>query len=263
MDGWIKLHRKLIDNPIICKDSDYFAVWCYLLLIATHKDVDILFAGERITLTAGQLITGRNSISNNLHINESKVKRILICFENDQQIDRKRCNQNSLITILNWEKYQSGDQQSDQQVTNERPTSDQRVTTNKNIKNIKNIKNKRNIKTLCTADANALFEKLWELYPLKRGKGKVSEANKRRLLDIGEAAIVKAIDRYKADLANDTWRKPQNGSTFFNSGYLDYLDDNYKKPPLQGQKKNKFTNFEQRDWNFEAIEEAQNKALEG
>jgi hypothetical protein len=25
-----------------------------------------------------------------------------------------------------------------------------------------------------------------------------------------------------------SWRKPQNGSTFFNSGYVDYLDANFE-----------------------------------
>ena len=42
--------------------------------------------------------------------------------------------------------------------------------------------------------------------------------------------MARAIDRYKADLERDSsWRKPQNGSTFFNSGYVDYLDANYQE----------------------------------
>lgn len=76
-------------------------------------------------------------------------------------------------------------------------------------------------------EARALFEKLWKLYPLKRGKGQVSNTAKKRLLDIGYDEMLRAIARYKADLQRETWRKPQNGSTFFNSGYVDYLDENY------------------------------------
>lgn len=141
MQGWIKLHRKLLCNPVVCKDSDHLAVWVYLLLNATHKDYDALFKGKRITLKPGQLLTGRKSISNQLLISESKVKRILLSFENDQQIDRQRSNQNSLITILNWNDYQEHDQQNDQPMTSKRPASDQQVTTNKNVKNVKNVKN--------------------------------------------------------------------------------------------------------------------------
>lgn len=78
------------------------------------------------------------------------------------------------------------------------------------------------------ADVDALFESVWSLYPNKKGKGQVSDAKKRKLHSIGYDELKRAIDRYKKDLAKDSsWRKPQNGSTFFNSGYVDYLDKNY------------------------------------
>lgn len=110
---------------------------------------------------------------------------------------------------------------------------------------------------LCkSADADALFERLWKLYPCKRGKAQVSKANKMHLLDIGFDELQRAIDRYKADLDNETWRKPQNGSTFFNSGYVDYLDANYdlgKK--AKNTKKNSFNNFaDQRTYDYEELE---------
>ena len=139
-NGWIKLHRKLLDNPVVMKDSDHLAVWIYLLLNASHTEYPVLFGGKKISLKAGQLITGRKSIASTLGISESKVRRILDLFEIDQQIDRQRSNKNSLVSILNWDKYQIFDQQIDQQPTNKRPTSDQQATTNKNNKNIKNIK---------------------------------------------------------------------------------------------------------------------------
>lgn len=137
-EGWIKLHRCLLDNPIVSKDGDHIAVWVYLLLNATHKNYPALFKGKKIELKPGQLITGRRSIASALCINESKVRRILEDFESDQQIDRQRSNQKSLISIVNWTKYQSCDQQNEQQLTSQRPTTDQPVTTNKNVKNVKN-----------------------------------------------------------------------------------------------------------------------------
>ena len=143
MEGWIKLHRKLLDNPIIIKDSDYLSVWIYILLNSTHKEYDTLFKGERITLQIGQLITGRKSISEKLKINESKVQRILKTLENEQQIEQQNGNKNRLITILSWDKYQQDEQQTEQQVNNNRTTSEQQVNTNKNEKNIKNEKNKK------------------------------------------------------------------------------------------------------------------------
>ena len=77
-------------------------------------------------------------------------------------------------------------------------------------------------------EANELFERLWSLYPSKKGKGQVSDRKKAELLKVGYDEMNRAIKRYKEGLEKDAdWRKPQNGSTFFNSGYIDYLDKNY------------------------------------
>lgn len=141
MEGWIKIHRKILENPIICKDSDYLAVWIYLLLNATHKEIPALFKGKKIILQKGQLITGRKSMSNQLKISESKIYRIINDFKSEQQIEQQTSNQNSLISILNWDKYQQIEQQNEQQMNNERTTNEQRVNTNKNDKNVKNDKN--------------------------------------------------------------------------------------------------------------------------
>ena len=74
------------------------------------------------------------------------------------------------------------------------------------------------------------FERAWQYYPNKRGKGQVSEKSKERLMSHGWDNVKRAIDRYLDDLKKDEWRKAQNGSTFFNSGYIDYLDENYEPP---------------------------------
>lgn len=89
-----------------------------------------------------------------------------------------------------------------------------------------NQKNKNNVRK---HEANELFERVWKLYPNKKGKGQISDTAKLRLLDIGYEELERAIQRYQAGLNNDTWRQPQNGSTFFNSGYFDYLDTNYNQ----------------------------------
>lgn len=93
--------------------------------------------------------------------------------------------------------------------------------------------------TLCASDAapkaskaaiDEFFEKIWKLYPNKKGKGQVSASKKKALFEIGYDELSRAIKRYTNDLSKDEWRRPQNGSTFFNSGYVDYLDANYTEP---------------------------------
>ena len=111
MDGWIKLHRKLIDKGWY-KNSDKVRMWIHLLLSATHKEMEAMFNGKNIKLKPGQFITGRKALSTEIGINESKVERTLLFFEkNEKQIEQQKCNRNRLITILNWDEHQLNEQQ--------------------------------------------------------------------------------------------------------------------------------------------------------
>lgn len=142
--GYIKMYRSILDNPIVCKDSEVFAIWCYLLLEATHNEYETLFGNERIVVKKGQLITSRKSISNHFKINESKCERVFTLLKNEQMIEQQSSTKNRLFTILNWDKYQIGEQQNELQVNNNRTTSEQQVNTNNNYKNIKNDNNDKN-----------------------------------------------------------------------------------------------------------------------
>lgn len=139
MEGWVKIHRKILDNPVVCKDSETFSIWLYLLLSATHQEIPAVFKGEKITLKKGQLITGTLSISKKLKINKDKVQRTLKCFEIDKQIEQETSNKNRLISILNWEEYQNNDNENDKQMINKCETTDKQLITNKNVKNDNNI----------------------------------------------------------------------------------------------------------------------------
>lgn len=114
------------------------------------------------------------------------------------------------------------------------------------------VKNKN---TLCKADALALFERLWTLYPVKKGKGQVSDAKKLKLLEIGFDEMVRAIERYKNYVESIDYLQYQNGSTFFNSGYVDYLDANYAQDHAKESKsRNRFNQFQQNNYDFDRLE---------
>lgn len=176
MEGYIAAHRKMLDNPTVCKDADHFAVWMYLLLNAVYKPTDVMFHGERITLQAGQLTTGRKKIAEHFGISESKVQRILKRFEIEHQIEQRTDRQCRLITIVSWGEYQISEQRNEQQVNNDRTTTEQRVNTKEEINKV--IK-KRNSNIYDQSIAEE-FEKLWEMYPKKQGK-------KRALADYAKA----------------------------------------------------------------------------
>lgn len=75
---------------------------------------------------------------------------------------------------------------------------------------------------------SAFFESVWILYPEKKGKGSISHTQKLKLEELGFEVIKKCIERYMR--SKPSWQAYQNGSTFFNGGYIDYLDANYIEP---------------------------------
>ena len=161
MEGWIKSYRAILDNPIVCKDADHYAVWGYLLHNAAHTPTDAMCNGKRITLQPGQLITGRRKIAEMFRIDESKVRRILKLFESEQQIEQRPTNTSTLISVCNWAIYQGGDQPNEQPVANGCTTTDQptashcptddqrptieRTTTDQPLTTIQECKNEKNI----------------------------------------------------------------------------------------------------------------------
>lgn len=128
-EGWIKVHRKMLQNPVVMKDADHLAVWVYLLLNATHDKWKTIFGGKKITLKPGQLIVGRKKIASELHISPSKVYRVLNAFKSEHQIEQRTTPHGTLITICSWLEYQQGEQPNGQQMNNKWTTSEQQVNT--------------------------------------------------------------------------------------------------------------------------------------
>lgn len=127
--GWVKLHRKLLDNPLM-RNPLYRAVWVEILLQAMYADgATVMFAGKRLKLEPGQFTTGRKKISSDTGVNESTVQRILECFESEHQIEQRTDRQCRLITVKKWKEYQDFEQGNEQRMNNERTTDEQRMNT--------------------------------------------------------------------------------------------------------------------------------------
>jgi hypothetical protein len=140
-EGWIKIHRRMLKNPVVMKDSDHLALWVFLLLNASHVVHNSIFDGKKIKLKPGELISGRSKIALALDVSESKVERILKLFKSELMIRQRSSTKSRLISIINWESYQISEQQSEQQPDNKRTTSGQQANTIQEYKELKNGKN--------------------------------------------------------------------------------------------------------------------------
>lgn len=129
MQGWIKLHRKILENPISQKPH-YAWLWVVLLLKANHEDNYFILNGKKQACKTGQILTGRKKLSLETGISEGSIERVLKYLENDGQIEQQKTNKFRLITVKNYKQYQKTEQQSTQQGT-------QQADTNKNVKNDK------------------------------------------------------------------------------------------------------------------------------
>lgn len=131
MEGWISLYRKLLNASWFNK-SEYVHLWIYLLLKANHQDKEIYIGNEKVIVKRGQLLTSRNKLAEVVHVNENKIYRILKCFENEQQIEQHKTKKYTVISIVNYDMYQKGEQESEQQMNNKRTTNEQQMNTNNN-----------------------------------------------------------------------------------------------------------------------------------
>lgn len=136
-NGWIKFQRSMIADPTINKDPEYLALWVHLLCNAAFEPTPALLGGKRIMLQPGQIATGRRQLSVNSRISESKVQRILNAFENAQLIEQQKTNKNRLISILSWPEQTVSEQQIEQQLNNNRTTTEQQLNTLEEYKNIR------------------------------------------------------------------------------------------------------------------------------
>ena len=142
-----------------------------------------------------------------------------------------------------------------QSETKPKPADNQSGSESKPSNNLSETKGKPNAKAKGNANANVnananknscppaadvrdFFESIWTQLPRKEGKGQVSEAQKRKLYQIGHDHICRAIQRYKLAKAGTERKYLQMGSTFLNNGYVDYLDENYEKGALTDGRNN-------------------------
>ena len=137
MEGWIKLHRKIVEWKYF-KNSEIYHVFTALVLMANHKDG---FTQDGTLIKRGQLMTSYASLKNQTGLSESKIFRIIEKLKIEKQIEKQGSNKNTIISIINYDDYQDIEIDTEKQMKSKRKASEKQVKTNKNAKNVKNEKN--------------------------------------------------------------------------------------------------------------------------
>lgn len=145
--GWIKVHRSLLESDIWQKDEPYDSrsAWLDLLMSANHEDRDIVFDYEVVKISRGQFITSIRKLAKRWKWSAERTLKYLRILERLEMIHRDSNTKRTLITIVNYDKYQdvpNADENTNENAnrTQTEHGSEHGSEPNKKIKNEKNEK---------------------------------------------------------------------------------------------------------------------------
>ena len=167
---WIKLHRKSLDSRVF-SDPFLWQLWCWCLMKANWK------RGWKLSreIPPGSFATGELSAAEQLNVSGSKWRRGIKKLQEFGMVEAKATNRFTVISVVNWAKYQDERRTGDEPVTNQRRTGDEPVTT------IEEGKKGRREETPSHTQADG-FEKEWQSW-----------------LDFREAIDGRPLDPIRAD----------------------------------------------------------------
>jgi len=244
---WIKITTGIFDDEKMklidtMPDNDaLIVIWFKLLALAGKiNDDGQVYVTKKIAITDEMLAAIFNRPVNTIRL-------ALRCFKDFEMIEMEKH-----INIINWDKHQNIEGMEKirlQNVERQRIHRDKKkqiaiIEENKQISNVtsrdshgteeEEDKEEEKEKEYKHIDVDIFFSECWEIYPNKKGKGQIYATKKKEILKLGDefkrciGRYVKSVDGQRASGFKDL--NYQNGSTFFNSGYVDYLDKNYKEP---------------------------------
>jgi hypothetical protein len=147
-EGWIKIHRKLLDwewsdNP------DVFTLWVHCLLLANHETKK----WHGVLIKNGSFITSLTSLSKITGLSIQNVRTSLDKLKSTHELTQSSTSKYTVISINKWSDYQPTNTLANKQLTNNQQTTN-------NNQECKNDKKGKSAPTKLTEESYV------ELYPL-------------------------------------------------------------------------------------------------
>ena len=107
--GFILLHRKIWENVFFCSGErfDRRSAWIYLITHANHEAKSFMVKGRICHVQRGQMFTSVRYLAQIWGWDKDTVRRFLTDAETEKMITVVRTQNGTLITILNFNKYNS------------------------------------------------------------------------------------------------------------------------------------------------------------
>ena len=216
MNGWIKIHRTMLDWEWW---DDAVMVKSYLAMLLMCSVKHRRWRG--VPIQPGQFVTSRSTLAAHLGISQQQVRTVLRRLVETGEITVQPHAQYTIVTVINWDEYQTGGNQpenqgfehengaeepkvqpaSNQPATSQQPTTEERKERENNINNTPCAPVRAEEPPTCLT-----FEQFWDMY----GKKVDREKCRRRFAKVPEkdrATIAKVLPVYVGSTPEVTYRK--------------------------------------------------------
>ena len=186
MDGWISLHRKILENPILNRSRVYsnFEAWIWLLLKANHKDNKFMLGSELVKVKKGSMITSQKKLCKQFRWGNSKLRSFLKVLQKDKMLLLETNTQSTQITICNYDTYQDK-QISNKPQTNHKQTANKlRTNTNNKDNNVNNVNNIITNKEYLEKYGYNMLKAFVDYWTEKNSRGKKMKYQMEKTFDI-------------------------------------------------------------------------------
>lgn len=223
--NWIKLNRKILKWEWY-SDNSTRSVFLHALLKANYEPSR--YKGHELAI--GDVVFGRKKWAEELGLSERQVRTAITHLKETGEISTiKVTNKFTILRIENWEFYQSKEDEATNNMTNERPTSDQQPTNNrprtKKEKKEKNEKKDKNyIYSRATHDIiQHLNERTGSHYKPTTNKTKeLIQARMNEGFTVEDFKTV--IDKKCVEWMNTEWQEYLRPVTLFGTKFESYLN---------------------------------------
>lgn len=107
-NGWVKIHRKLLEHYLF-EDAQLYKFFSWCVLSAAYEPCMVKFGNKIVELKPGQLVMSLRQTSEKLRVSMRQLRTYIKTLKNDTTIDTQSDTQSTIITIVNWGVYQNSD----------------------------------------------------------------------------------------------------------------------------------------------------------
>lgn len=107
-EGYIKLHRKICDNPLFKEKRKFskFEAWIDIILSASHCDNEFMLGFEPIKLKRGEYITSEVKLAKKWSWHRETVRRFLELLADKEMLVKNSTTKYTRLTVVNYGIYQ-------------------------------------------------------------------------------------------------------------------------------------------------------------